>query len=690
MSPGLITTVLFCALINLSVSGSDPLQIKSSSPSDSLGWKLGPVQELKWDYGPVSLGMVMDMGIVSLSDKNSHDLLISRIWKGLYIYPSDSFSGKSLFQKPGFIGKAGILMFQPVDWNDDGAADLIAADRDGFLFLLPAIGTYPDIHYEKTDAAMIRDASNNLPFNIPHENSNLPRQDDLGGYTDIQYYNYLYPEIYSSPPGRFKDLIIGDGAGNLWWLPDLSDGKTKPSYSGVTYNKEKSSHITGIQYQKDLGLNYVKPGGKICDNNGTPFLLGYGKEAGIIYSGANTRPVVYPDESGIDGLLVISGTNLQQIFFLKRINSLIERKPVFRNMGEAGISGLDMTKLNFHSKICLFKNNGRNDLLLASGNYLAILESAGWDNGIPRFIFNDWIKGPDVPASGYLYNDILTDNKGKRYIIDNAQYFWRLIPVEKRNEGIRLHYTDSLKIMDQNGIFHVDGETDPQFSPEWGYHRISRWNFDGSGSRHLIVATDKGFLYLLIDDSDSTKDGRFKFRSSGPLKDTSGKGIRIHNRASAGGIDLNSDGREDLIAGGISYQLGIKSDPNPGGGVYFMMNMGNDSSGIPLLSPPQLLDLGPDFKPRINSHISLQVLDIDNDNEKEVIISLQEPGWGGRIYHKSKNKPGLVFSGLRVPLEPIIEQIIDIDGDSELEVVRPGDESGVGFYRKLEMSVIKE
>jgi hypothetical protein len=363
---------------------------------------------------------------------------------------------------------------------------------------------------------------------------------------------------------------------------------------------------------------------------------------------------------------------------------LKERKPVFKNMGEVDISNPDNSKLNFHSKLCLFENKDRKDLLLASGNYLAVLENSGWKDGIPHFTFHNWLSGPNATGSFYAFNDILTDNKGRRFIIHFAGNYWNLIPIEKSNCGIRLHCTDSLKIMDQNGIFKVEGETDPQFSPEWGYHRISRWDFDGSGRNHLIAATDKGLLYLLKDDSALVKPGEFIFRSSGPLKDTSGNVVRIHNRAVAGSIDLNNDGRQDLIVGGISYQLGIKSDPNPGGGVYYMLNLGIDSNGLPLLSPPIPLDLGPDFKPRINSHISLQVLDIDSDGEKDVIISLQEPGWDGRIYHKLKDKIGLYYSGSQVPVKALNEQVLDIDGDSHYEVVRPGGETGVGFYRKLE------
>lgn len=647
-------------------------------------FKQGPSTELKWDNGPISLGMVMDLSLVSLSSKTSQDLVISRIWDGLHIFSSNSFSAHDLLKPSQFAGKAGILMFQAVDWDKDGVLDLIAANRDGFLYLIPGKGVFPDIHYEESPLAVMRDASTNLPFNIPYENPNYPKQDDLGGYIDVQYYNYIYPKIYNSSAFKFKDLIIGDWAGNLWWLPDQSDGNGRPSYKGIKYFKEKSNHKAGIQYQKDLGLNYVKPADKIADESGRPFLLGTGKAEKLIFQGANTRPIVYPDESGIPGLLVVAGSYNQQFFYLKRVNSLLERKPIFRNMGEVHIAGLDKSKMNFHSILCLFENNDRKDLLLASDNYLAVIENSGWENGLPRLTFRNWMSGPDARGSFYAFNDVLTDNLGKRYLIHFAGKSWNLIPVKKGIDGIRLHYTDSLQLMDQNGVFRVEGETDPQLSPEWGYHRITRWDFDKSGRNHLIVGTDKGHLYLLNDDPALAKPGKFIFRSSGPLKDSSGNVIKIHNRAVAASLDLNEDGLEDLIVGGISYQLGIKSDPNPGGGVYYMINLGKDAKGQPILSPPKPLDLGSDFKPRINSHISLQVLDIDNDNEKEIIIGIQNPGWDGRIYRKLKGKIGLYYTGSQVPVKPIKEQILDIDGDGKYDLVHPGDETGVGYYRKLE------
>lgn len=348
----------------------------------------GPVKWLKWNYGPVSLGMVMDLSLVSLSGPDSEDLLFSRIWQGLFVYPAKSFTAVNLKELPIPSGKAGVLMFAASDFDNNGIPDLIAADREGFLYLLPLKGKFPEINYDKSNSTILRDALTGFPFNIPQENPNFPKQNDLGGYTDIQYFNYIYPEIYSTSYHKFKDLIIGDGFGNLWWLPDISDGTGLPSYKGVKYTKGISHHKTGIQYQKDLGLDYSKPAEKICDENGTPFILGTGKENEKLFTGANTRPVLYPDENGMPGLLVLSGTNDQQLFYLQRSNPPGDRKPVFRNIGEVKISGLDRKQLNFHSKLCLYENNSSNDLLLSCSNYLAILKHSGWKEGVPEFTFS--------------------------------------------------------------------------------------------------------------------------------------------------------------------------------------------------------------------------------------------------------------------------------------------------------------
>ena len=326
----------------------------------------GPEADLKWDEGPVSLGLLMDLGFISTSPSGNSDLLISRIWSGLFRYPMPEFNEKLLTQTPHKLCEAMTLMFHPTEWTGDGISDLIAADRDGFLYLMPATGTPPDILYEKSDDNILRDSTGKYAFNIPFENPELPRQDDLGGYTDSQYSNYLFPRVYHCAGNSRKDLIIGDAAGNLWWLPDLSDGSGCPLYDGVVYSKQPTTQRFGSEYQLKFGLDYVKPEEKICGETGNPFLLGEGIEAGKKFTGSMARPFLYPGQSGeLTDLIVLAGATRQQMFYLKRVNPPEERKPVFSNMGEVTISGLDMSLLNCHSMLCLLQKNNRNDLLLA-------------------------------------------------------------------------------------------------------------------------------------------------------------------------------------------------------------------------------------------------------------------------------------------------------------------------------------
>lgn len=673
----------------LTVFSINPPQVSAfpdSVPGESVfEFVAGPPLELKWDHGPVSLGMVMDIGFISGSETDSSDLLISRIWSGLFRYRMPAFEEKLLMQTPDKLCDEYVLMFHPTEWTGDGISDLIAADRDGFIYLIPATGTPHNIRYEKTDKNVLRDHTGRYVFNIPFDNPGLPRQDDLGGYTDSQYSNYLFPRVYQCAGNRHKDLIIGDAAGNLWWMPDLSEGIGCPAYDGIVYSKQPTAHRSGSEYQSKFGLDYIKPPEKIEDVTGKPFLLGEGLESGIKFTGSMARPFLYPGQSGeLSDLIVMAGAVRQKVSYLKRVNPPEERKPVFREMGEVTISGLDISLLNCHSRLCLIQNGNRKDLLLTSGNYIAHLEYTGDENGIPGFRFSGWISGEQIRASGYVFTDILTDTLGNRYVLDFNNYFWKPVRIIPGDEGITLHYaSDSLRIFDQNGTFTVPGETDPQYSPAWGYHRISGWDFNGSGRQHLVAATDKGHLYLLEDDPALKKQDQFMYRSAGPLRDSTGKVIRVHNRAIAVAADLNDDGIDDLIVGGISYQLGIKSDPEPGGGIFYMLNLGTDTLGIPLLTPPLPLDVGHDFKPRINSHMSLQMFDLDHDGFKEMILSLQDKGWNGRIYSKVPGKTAFAYTGRQIPMESIVEQLIDIDGDGQCEIVRPGDETGVGYYRRL-------
>jgi hypothetical protein len=51
----------------------------------------------------------------------------------------------------------------------------------------------------------------------------------------------------------------------------------------------------------------------------------------------------------------------------------------------------------------------------------------------------------------------------------------------------------------------------------------------------------------------------------------------------------------------------------------------------------------------------LQTTDLDHDGEKELVLSLQDPGWSGRIYTKIEGKIGFSYTGYNLPMEAIVE-----------------------------------
>ena len=678
----------------------------------------GSKNELKSDYGPVSFGTVISGAIIQQSGKSSKDLLVGRCWEGVYLYPSinlkDEESNISVIKVTKDLSWLPAIL--PADWNRDGKEDLIISNYTGFLYFFKSKGELPELFFEMGE--MLKDSEKNLLFNIPYENPEHPVLNNLDGYFDTAFFSYPFPVLYPFEghickehpcdihlckghlyeeklgEGKYLDLIIGDWGGNLWWLSDLSNGSGKPVYSGERYYKDSKEIVTdfGRKVVKEYGMEYVKPHEKLCDENGIPFLLGDGYDSGVEYCGGNTRPVLYKNHvTGSNDLLVLAGMNDPKLIYLQRVNDTAERKPVFKNLGEVKISGFEFKPFaHIHAKIIVFNNDkGLNDLLISDGSKIAVITNSGSGNIKPDFIFSHYISAKNAPVGGNNFTEILTDYKSmKRYILDNTSgNTWELREVTNNMNTSEISYCRHL-LHDQNGIFRVEGETDPQGGKKYyGFNRAVKWNYDGSSKQHLIVGTDKGNFYLLVDAGDFSEDSGFKFKSIGPLKDCEGKIIRIHSRSCACGIDLNGDGIEDLILGGVSYQLGIKTDPNPGGAFYYTINKGVDENGIPILGRVMPLKIeGCNFNFKVNSHIHIQVIDIDNDGEKEVILSNQYDQnmyFKGCVFKVMKDKIGLYYTGTYLECFTTEHNLLDIDGDGKPELVFAGGENGVGYYCRM-------
>lgn len=646
---------------------------------------------IKTEYGPIAFGLVMAGSMVNWSAERAKDLLISRIWSGIYLYPTDRLQDNELDIPPKLVcsNKFVPTMGTPADWNRDGEDDLIVSDRYGFLYWFERKGTYPDITFEFVDR--VRDSRSGLLLNIPYDHPNHMTGDG-NGYIDLNFYNYIYPIMYPNPDGQSIDLIVGDMSGSLWWLPDGSGGEGKPQYSGTVYTKPsaRSRAAYGKTLLEMFGTEYVRPAEKIEDEQGTPFLLGDGFEDGKRFRGFFSRPALYRNlQTGTDDLLVLAGYGLPKLYYLQRVNTAGNGKPVFQNLGEVKIEGLDKTAFglfSLHAKLIVDHSDSSGDLLLTAGTQILRLRNKQSGGIVPEYVCLGPISGRHVATSGYNYSAVLEDRQtGKRYMADSTWTHIEIREIIDTQDGVYLA-SERKAVEDQNGVFRMEGETDAQEAPEGGFHQIAKWDFDASGRQHLIAGSDKGLLYLLIDEGEAGSNGTFKFRSAGPLKDCDGNVIRIHNRVCPAAVDLDGDGVEDLIVGGATYQGGFKTDPNPGAGVYYLLNKGVGPDGLPIVEPARSMPIaGHELIVSTNRMIEIQAVDLDNDGCKEVIVMSGADRQTARVF-KAVPPLGLRYTGKIVPGMGLLKRILDLDGDGEPELVFAGGEPGVASYWKIQKS----
>jgi hypothetical protein len=639
---------------------------------------------LRSTYGPISFGGVMHQQVVSWSAPGAMDLLVSQAWEGIYLYPSMNLSPEELNRprikvcEPFAIAAHGF----PVDWNRDSKDELIVSGRNTILYFADRTAEMP--HPSFVNSGPLRGKDDGLVISIPYDNPHN-QLDDLGGYIDTRFYNYTCVVVFPTSSPSAIDLIIGDWAGNLWWLPDQSAGCGRPYYDGEEYEKEDPLRLDKYGFIEQYGLRFLRPWRKITDPEGKPLVLGIGHEHGKDFPGGWARPYVFCDPAtGSRDLLVLAGHITGSTHYLEHQGEDAEGVPVFRDLGPLEIEGLDVSTFRWHHSFSVvdWNRDGMVDLLICSPPYIGLLEQTESRSPVPAFRFKGWIESSDAPTFGELFTETLTDRRtGARLLVDG--HFAKPISVREivsTAESIRLSWPE-VPIVDQDGPFlKGDSQTDPNVNI--ADHRLVKWNFDGSGRQHLIVGNDGGLLYLLIEEEDLGTDGIYRFRSFGPLCDTGGQMIKIHNRVVPAAIDLTSDGREDLVVCGASYQMGIPLDPTPGGGMYYLLNEGLDDRGLPRLSPPR--PLYADGKPvrfEMNRNIKVQAVDIDGDGCKEIVVNPGDVD-EGTVYKLVRDAIALKDTDVRVP-HYSTSHLIDIDGDGKLDLVEGGGEHGLGFYRKM-------
>lgn len=639
---------------------------------------LGEKHVIKTPTGNVSAGMCCGACTVKMMDSEKTGFLFSRFWSTVYLYPDCDMTAEPVPVGEGFGGAHAIAA---ADWNHDGVEDLIVTDRNGFLYFFEQIMTDEGPRFVRRE--IIRDAESALPFNLEFNHHVFGGIHSLGGYTSPAFFNYLYPAVYPNDEGTI-DLIIGDSAGRVWWLPDLSKGNETPRYTGRRY--AKSEDMIAAEYAKTIvaehGMEYATPREYLFNEQGEEFVVGDFFENGTKYAGGTVKPIVIKNPaSGRYDLLLAGGTKTYSMHYLSLVRKE-GRKPVFQDLGEVTPDlGFRMATMSSHTTHVL--DEERHALYIAGTNLVSRSDVSWGVDERPQFDNRQTLTAENVPAGGYLYELLLRDpDTGKRYVTDfcNRYTMRELI----RGEAISVRSGDEIvELESQHGKIKPLGETDPQGGPDWGFHRSDFWNFDGSGRNHIIIGTDRGELFMLIDKGEIFTHGRF--RMEGPLHDSLGNSIKIHNRAKACGFDLDGDGLEDLIVCGQTYQMGIDTDPRPGCGFYAYLNRGIDAAGLPILKPAPLLIEGHAFRQNVNRHLSMFALDIDHDGEKEIILASQvEDRFLGHVMKKAPDRMALIDTGNRIEGMSTVYGFFDIDGDGEYEAVYGGNETGISWYCKLE------
>jgi len=114
-----------------------------------------------------------------------------------------------------------------------------------------------------------------------------------------------------------------------------------------------------------------------------------------------------------------------------------------------------------------------------------------------------------------------------------------------------------------------------------------------------------------------------------------------------------------------------------------MLNEGVDLYGKPMLTDLKPIKIiGYNLNIKINSHIHLQALDIDNDGEKEIIISNQGDEFKGLVFKVCKDEIAIKYTGKYIEQISIEENLLDIDNDGKYELLFGGGENGVAYYYK--------
>ena len=629
------------------------------------------------DYGPILFGGAIRPIAVDWFEKGELDIIVGGCKGEVVLYERiGGTAQKPVFAEPAVIGKIPSYISLPLvfDWNRDGIKDMLVAGRDTIMYLLKNVGTNrkPELEF----AGPFRD-ENGLVFSVQHY-----EMDDEGGYIDERFFNHLSPAVCDWYGDGGDDLLVGDSSGCIWILEDVSQGKDKPLYIGEKYRKperrRKGNEIS--PFIKEHGEYFSRPLKK----------LNYADGKEIKNEGIGIAVCDWDGDGDIDLLVlcteIFEKKENRKIEFIENTGTDKNGNPQLVNRGTILADSHPVERLAVNSGFCVcdWDRNGYLDLLACKEGWSELFYYKNIRNtiGIPELACRGcFCESNTGMHAGYVSTSVDWNGNGLPDLLEGS---WEGYVDIRENIGSLqkpLFKLKSAHLCNEKGPIRVYGETDPDQRENGGVSRPVLVDWNNDGILDLLVGSDTGHIYYYQGISRKGEKIPDKFHSTGPLKDNTGKVIKVHNRAAPVVIDTNGNGRLDLLVAGATYQMGFETEPDIGGDIQVFENTGSDRNGNPILAPGRIFEVdGKPFKFDTNVHCIMHKGDIDGDGKEEIVFFTKKHG--ARVIRNTgtTDKPRWHFAE-ELPGGSAFGGLADITGNGLPDAVFGGGEYGMGMYR---------
>ncbi|MFH1564211.1 MAG: VCBS repeat-containing protein [Nitrospirota bacterium] len=484
-----------------------------------------------------------------------------------------------------------------------------------------------------------------------------------------------------------KDLIIGDGNGNVWFYQNFSTSDAAPVFS-VGYElkvdnipidviSKAAPFITDWNNDGVLDLLVGDSNGKISLFTGSyfgnpPIPPDLDERGTILTISANNAAPFVCDWNNDNKKDLIIGDNQGNIWVY--LNSGEDESPAFTNGGNK-VLGTGSTPLwvknDARPVVIDWDNNGTKDLIVGNGDgeiYLFLSSTPG----TPTFTTGTKLKTADN-------NEIDVGNNATPFIVNWDNDGDMDLVVGEQDGSLNL-FINTINVSNQT----------PQLSPPSKIAGVSQdlnagqritpfienWNNDGK--KDLIVGDKYGYVKLYLN---SGEDNAPKFTDGYTFQVNAGTqagiiDLDVGSNASPYVYDWNNDNVKDLIVGDTNGYINI------------FINSGNDTS--PIFKPGTKTTTGTGTKPwlYVKKYATPIICDWNNDGKNDLVVG---NGFGNvALYLNSGTNLNPVFPSDPTYIKTDNDEIcvganakpyvVDFNGDYKKDLIIGNDQGYLKVY----------